>query len=42
LIGKSVVKLLHIDSSILGSLSKSRQFTAAIIARLKQAHPQIN
>jgi len=35
------MKLLHIDSSILGSHSKSRQLTAAIVAKLKQEHPQI-
>ncbi len=35
------MKLLHIDSSILGSHSKSRQLTRAIVARLKQEHPQI-
>ena len=36
-----VVRLLHIDSSILGSRSKSRQLTAAIVAKLKQANPRI-
>jgi len=35
------MKLLHIDSSILGSHSKSCQLTAAIVAKLKQAHPRI-
>ncbi len=35
------MQLLHIDSSILGSHSKSRHVTAAIVAKLKQAHPQI-
>jgi len=35
------MKLLHIDSSILGSHSKSRQLTAAIVSKLKQEHPQI-
>ena len=39
--GAIVMKLLHIDSSILGSHSKSRQLTAAIVAKLKQEHPQI-
>lgn len=39
--GVIIVKLLHIDSSILGTHSKSRQLTAAIVAKLKQAHPQI-
>lgn len=36
-----MMKLLHIDSSILGSHSKSRQLTAAIVARFRQAQPQI-
>ncbi|HZQ67341.1 MAG TPA: NAD(P)H-dependent oxidoreductase [Terriglobales bacterium] len=35
------MKLLHIDSSILGSHSKGRQLTGAIVARFKQEHPQI-
>ncbi|HMK24176.1 MAG TPA: NAD(P)H-dependent oxidoreductase [Terriglobales bacterium] len=35
------MKLLHIDSSILGPHSKSRLLTAAIVAKLTQAHPQI-
>jgi len=35
------MRLLHIDSSILGSHSKSRQLTAAIVAKLKEEHPQI-
>jgi FMN-dependent NADH-azoreductase len=35
------MKLLHIDSSILGSHSKSRQLTAAVVGKLKHAHPQI-
>jgi len=35
------MKLLHIDSSILGRHSKSRQLTAAVVSKLKQAHSQI-
>lgn len=35
------MKLLHIDSSILGSHSKSRELTAAIVAKLKHVHPLI-
>ena len=35
------MKLLHIDSSILGSHSKSRQLTAAIVVKFRQEHPQI-
>jgi FMN-dependent NADH-azoreductase len=33
------MKLLHIDSSVLGPHSVSRQVSAAIVARLRQAHP---
>ena len=33
------MKLLHIDSSILGGQSVSRQLTASIVAHLKQATP---
>jgi FMN-dependent NADH-azoreductase len=33
------VKLLHIDSSILGEASASRALTGAIVARWKEAHP---
>lgn len=33
------MKLLHIDSSILGDHSVSRQLSANIVARLKAAHP---
>jgi len=33
------MKLLHIDASILGENSVSRQLSAAIVARLRQAHP---
>jgi FMN-dependent NADH-azoreductase len=35
------MKLLHIDASILGESSVSRQLSAAIVARLRQAHPGI-
>jgi len=35
------MKLLHIDSSILGSHSVSRRLTAAIVDKLKRANPQI-
>jgi len=34
------MKLLHIDASILGESSVSRQLSAAIVARLRQAHPR--
>ena len=33
------MKLLHIDSSILGGQSVSRQLTASIVAHLKQTTP---
>jgi FMN-dependent NADH-azoreductase len=33
------MKLLHIDSSISGGQSVSRQLTASIVARLKQTAP---
>ena len=33
------MKLLHIDSSISGGQSVSRQLTASIVARLKQTTP---
>ncbi|WP_420132410.1 FMN-dependent NADH-azoreductase [Rhodopseudomonas sp.] len=33
------MKLLHIDSSVLGPNSVSRKVTAAIVDRLRQAHP---
>src|ERR1700761_730351 len=33
------MKLLHIDSSVLGPHSVSRQVSSAIVARLRQAHP---
>ncbi len=35
------MKLLHIDSSILGDHSVSRQLTAAIVARLQEATPDL-
>ena len=35
------MKLLHIDSSISGSRSVSRQLTASIVARLKQTTPSL-
>lgn len=35
------MKLLHIDSSVLGPHSVSRQVTAAIVERLREADPQL-
>ena len=35
------MKLLHIDSSVLGPHSVSRQVSAAIVARLRQATPSL-
>src|SRR5258708_20174909 len=35
------MKLLHIDSSVLGSHSVSRQVSAAIVDRLRQAAPDL-
>ena len=35
------MKLLHIDSSVLGQNSVSRQVTAAIVDRLRRAHPEL-
>jgi FMN-dependent NADH-azoreductase len=35
------MKLLHIDSSILGGNSVSRQVTAAIVAKLRDANPNL-
>lgn len=35
------MKILHIDSSILGSFSVSRQLSADIVARLRQATPDL-
>jgi FMN-dependent NADH-azoreductase len=34
------MKILHVDASILGENSVSRQLSAAIVARLRQAHPK--
>jgi FMN-dependent NADH-azoreductase len=34
------MKLLHVDASILGESSVSRQLSAAVVARLRQAHPE--
>ena len=39
--GESAVKLLHIDSSILGENSASRTLTREIVSRWRAAHPQI-
>jgi FMN-dependent NADH-azoreductase len=36
-----IMKLLHIDSSVLGENSASRSMTAAIVARLRAEHPGI-
>jgi len=36
-----MTKLLHIDSSVLGPHSVSRQLSAAIVARLRQANPTL-
>ncbi len=35
------MKLLHIDTSILGQNSVSRQLTAVIVARVRALHPQV-
>ncbi|MBW4050671.1 MAG: FMN-dependent NADH-azoreductase [Proteobacteria bacterium] len=35
------MKLLHVDASILGESSVSRQLSAAVVGRLRQAHPGI-
>jgi FMN-dependent NADH-azoreductase len=35
------MKVLHVDASILGESSISRQLSAAIVARLRAAHPDI-
>src|ERR1700681_532476 len=37
----TIMKLLHIDSSVLGSHSVSRQVSAAIVDRLRQATPSL-
>jgi FMN-dependent NADH-azoreductase len=34
------MKVLHVDASILGESSVSRQLSAAVIERLRQAHPE--
>lgn len=39
--GMTLMKLLHIDSSISGELSASRQLSAAVVAALKQAMPAL-
>src|SRR5215475_13761390 len=36
------MKLLHIDSSVLGPHSVSRQLSAAIVARLREQHPALD
>ena len=36
------MKLLHIDSSVLGPHSVSRQVSAAIVDRLRQATPSLD
>jgi FMN-dependent NADH-azoreductase len=36
------MKLLHLDSSVLGPLSVSRQVSAAIVERLKKANPRLD
>ncbi len=36
------MKLLHIDASILGQNSVSRQVSAAIVQRLREAHPELS
>jgi FMN-dependent NADH-azoreductase len=33
------MKVLHVDASILGDSSVSRQLSAAVVARLREAHP---
>jgi FMN-dependent NADH-azoreductase len=33
------MKVLHVDASILGESSVSRQLSAAVVSRLRQAHP---
>jgi FMN-dependent NADH-azoreductase len=35
------MKILHVDASILGENSVSRQLSAAAVARLRQAHPDV-
>jgi len=38
---EAIMKLLHVDSSVLGENSASRSLTAAIVARLRAEHPGI-
>src|SRR5437868_9658084 len=38
----STMKLLHLDSSVLGPHSVSRQVSAAIVERLRQANPGLD
>jgi FMN-dependent NADH-azoreductase len=35
------MKVLHVDASILGDSSVSRQLSAAVVARLREAHPRL-
>jgi FMN-dependent NADH-azoreductase len=35
------MKLLHVDASILGESSVSRQLSSAIVARLREVHPDV-
>ena len=35
------MKLLHVDASILGENSVSRRLSAAVVARLRQSHPDV-
>ena len=35
------MKVLHVDASILGESSVSRQLSAAVVERLRQAHPDL-
>src|SRR6185437_13129310 len=35
------MKVLHVDASILGESSVSRQLSATIVERLRQAHPEV-
>jgi FMN-dependent NADH-azoreductase len=36
------MKLLHVDSSVMGTQSVSRQLTAEIVAKLRQAAPDLD
>jgi len=38
---ETTMKLLHIDSSVLGENSASRSLTSAIVARLRSEHPDV-